>query len=108
MNTSKCDGQITSRKPRAADPVASSDGVYVRRYLSAVLILGILDFAIGFKVDNSPPTKFRGILHKSEVNHALYERAVLAKVLEGCFASQGFGFRRSLDEGMSKGGSRIG
>ena len=65
-----------------------TDSVDVRRHLSTVLILSILDFAIGFEIDYGPAIEVRGRLLKSKIDNALDEGAILALVLKGCFPSQ--------------------
>ena len=70
-----------------ADAVATTDSVDVRRHLSTVLILGFLDFAIGFEIDDGPAIEFRGVLLKSKIDNALDEGAILAMVLNRCFPS---------------------
>ena len=64
-----------------------ADSFDVRRHLSTILIFSLLDLAVGFEIDYGPALEFRRVLLKSKIDHALYERAILAIVLEGCFPS---------------------
>ena len=43
-----------------------------------ILVFSFLDFAVCLEIDYRPAGEFRAALLKSEINHALYERAVVA------------------------------
>ena len=79
------------------------DSVNVRRHLSNVLILSILEFAIGFEIDDGPTFEVRGVLLKSKIDNALDEGAIVALVLNRCFPSYREGSCRSLQERMLEG-----
>ena len=64
-----------------------TNGFDVGRHLSTVLIFGFFDFAVAFEVDHYPAIEFGGVFLKREVDHALYQGAILAVMLEGCFPS---------------------
>jgi hypothetical protein len=68
--------------------------------LSTVLIFSFLDFAVGFEVDHYPAIEFRGGFLKSQVDHPLYQGAIIAVMLDGCFPSYRLRSRRSLQQRM--------
>ena len=79
-----------------------TDSFDVGRYLSTVLVFRFLDFTVSLEIDHRPAVEFRRCLLKSQIDHPLYQRAIVAIVLEGCFASQCLRSCGSLHEGMLK------
>jgi hypothetical protein len=63
------------------------NGFDVGRDLSTVLVFGFLDFPVGFEVDHYPAIEFGGGFLKRQIDHPLYQIAVLAVMLDGCFPS---------------------
>ena len=80
-----------------------TDSLDVRRHLGTVLIFSFLDFAIGFEIDHCPAIEFRGDLLKGKIDYPLYEHAIVAIMLDGCFPSEGLGSCRSLQQMMLEG-----
>jgi hypothetical protein len=72
------------------------DSFNVCRDLSTILIFGFLDFAIRLEIDHSPAIEFKGDLLKGKIDYPLYEYAIVAIMLDGCFPSEGLGSCRSL------------
>jgi hypothetical protein len=50
------------------------NSVDVRRHLSKILILSILDFAIGFEIHYGPTIEIRRVLLKSKINNTFDHR----------------------------------